>query len=66
MPSYNIAVNQIDTDNEFFVWGTGQDLRRFNGTLWEYYDSSNSAVPSGSPYYLDTRSISIDSSGLAW
>ena len=66
MPSYNIAVNQIDTDNEFFVWGCGQDLRRFNGSSWEYYDYTNSAVPSSSPYYLDTRSISIDPEDKVW
>lgn len=66
MPSYNIAVNQIDTDNEFFVWGCGQDLRRFNGSSWEYYNYTNSAVPSASPYYLDTRSISIDPEEKIW
>ena len=66
MPSYNIAINQIDTDNEFFVWGCGQDLRRFNGASWEYYNYTNSAVPSSSPYYLDTRSISIDPEEKVW
>ena len=60
MPGSSIYINQIDLDSNFFVWATGQDLRKFNGTTWEYYDSLNSAVPSGSPYYLDTRSISID------
>ena len=66
MPGSSIYINQIDLDPNFFVWATGQDLRKFNGTSWEYYDSSNSSVPSGSPYYLDTRCISIDSSGVAW
>jgi hypothetical protein len=66
MPGSSVYINQIDLDPNFFVWATGQDLRKFNGTSWEYYDSSNSSVPSGSPYYLDTRSISIDDSGLAW
>jgi hypothetical protein len=66
MPSYNIAINQIDTDSEFFVWGCGQDLRRFNGSSWEYYNYTNSAVPSSSPYYLDTRSISIDPEDKVW
>lgn len=66
MPGSSIYINQIDLDPNFFVWATGQDLRKFNGNSWEYYDSTNSSVPSGSPYYLDTRSISIDSSGLAW
>ena len=66
MPGSSIYINQIDLDSNFFVWATGQDLRKFNGTTWEYYDSSNSAVPSGSPYYLDTRSISIDDKGILW
>ena len=66
MPGSSIYINQIDLDPNFFVWATGQDLRKFNGTSWEYYDSSNSSVPSGSPYYLDTRSISIDNKGILW
>jgi hypothetical protein len=66
MPGSSIYINQIDLDSNFFVWATGQDVRKFNGTTWEYYDSSNSAVPSGSPYYLDTRCISINEKGLAW
>ena len=66
MPGSSIYINQIDLDSNFFVWATGQDLRKFNGTTWEYYDSSNSAVPSGSPYYLDTRSVSIDDKGILW
>jgi hypothetical protein len=66
MPSYNIAINQIDTDNQFFVWGCGQDLRRFNGASWEYYNYTNSVVPSSAPYYLDTRSISIDPEEKVW
>ena len=66
MPGSSIYINQIDLDPNFFVWATGQDLRKFNGNSWEYYDSTKSSVPSGSPDYLDTRSISIDSSGLAW
>ena len=66
MPGSSIYINQIDLDSNSFVWATGQNLRKFNGTTWEYYDSSNSAVPSGSPYYLDTRSISIDNKGILW
>jgi hypothetical protein len=66
MPGSSIYINQIDLDSNFFVWATGQDVRKFNGSGWDYYDSSNSAVPSGSPYYLDTRSISIDEEGLGW
>ena len=66
MPGSSIYINQIDLDPNFFVWATGQDLRKFNGNSWEYYDSTNSSVPSGSPYYLDTRCISIDNKGILW
>ena len=66
MASYNLIMNQIDLDREFYVWGSGQDLRRFNGANWDYYDYTNSAVPSGAPYFLDTRSISIDNEDKAW
>jgi uncharacterized delta-60 repeat protein len=66
MPGSSIYINQIDLDPNFFVWATGQDIRKFNGTNWEYYNSLNSAVPSESPYYLDTRSISIDDKGILW
>lgn len=59
-------MNQIDLDQEFYVWGSGQDLKRFNGASWEYYDHTNSAVPSASPYFLDTRCISIDTEDKAW
>lgn len=66
MPNSSLYINQIDLDKELFVWASGQDLRKFNGTSWDYYDSSNSAVPQASPYYLDTRSISIDTEDKAW
>lgn len=66
MASYNLIMNQIDLDEEFYVWGSGQDLRRFNGDSWDYYDYTNSAVPSGAPYFLDTRCISIDTEDKAW
>jgi hypothetical protein len=66
MASYGISINQIDTDSDFFVWASGQDLRRFDGTSWEYYNYQNSAVPSGAPYFLDTRSISIDPEDKVW
>ena len=66
MPNTTLYINQISLDNEFYVWASGQDLRRFNGSSWDYYNSSNSAVPSTSPYYLDTRSISIDPEEKAW
>ena len=66
MPNSSLYINQIDLDQEFYVWASGQDVRRFNGLSWEYYDSTNSAVPQVSPYYLDTRCISIDPEDKAW
>ena len=66
MASYYLIMNQIDVDSEFYVWGSGQDLRRFDGNTWEYYNYTNSAVPSGAPYFLDTRSISIDPEDRVW
>jgi hypothetical protein len=66
MANTYLIMNQIDTDHEFFVWGSGQDLRRFNGSGWDYYNYQNSAVPSGAPYFLDTRCISIDQEDKVW
>ena len=66
MPNSSLYINQIDLDQEFYAWASGQDVRRFNGSSWEYYDSTNSAVPQVSPYYLDTRCISIDPEDKAW
>lgn len=66
MARYGLIMNQIALDSEFYVWGSGQDIRRYNGTSWEYYDHTNSAVPSGSPYFLDTRSIDIDNEDILW
>lgn len=66
MPNSTLYINQIDLDQEFYVWASGQDVRRFDGLNWEYYDSTNSAVPQVSPYYLDTRCISIDPEDKAW
>jgi hypothetical protein len=66
MPNSALYINQIDLDQEFYAWASGQDVRRFNGSSWEYYDSTNSAVPQVSPYYLDTRCISIDPEDKAW
>jgi hypothetical protein len=66
MPSSTLYINDISLDKDLFVWGSGQDIRKYNGISWEYYNSSNSAVPQASPYYLDTRSISIDTKGKAW
>ena len=66
MPNSTLYINQIDLDQEFYAWASGQDVRRFNGSTWEYFDSTNSAVPQVSPYYLDTRCISIDPEDKAW
>jgi len=66
MASYGLIMNQIAIDSEFYVWGCGQDIRKFNGESWEYYDHNNSAVPSGFPYFLDTRSIDIDNEDILW
>lgn len=66
MPSSTLYINQIDLDQEFYAWASGQDVRRFNGSTWEYYNSTNSAVPQVPPYYLDTRCISIDPEDKAW
>jgi hypothetical protein len=66
MANAYLIMNQIDTDHEFFVWGSGQDLKRFNGSGWDYYNYQNSAVPSGAPYFLDTRCISIDPEDRVW
>ena len=66
MASYGLIMNQIALDSEFYVWGCGQDIRRFDGESWEYYDHTNSAVPSGFPYFLDTRSIDIDNEDILW
>jgi len=66
MPKAALNINQIAIDNEFYVWGSGQDIRRFNGSTWEYYNSTNSAVPTGSPYWLDTRCLSIDPEENLW
>lgn len=66
MPSTSVYINQIALDNEYYVWASGQDLRRFNGSSWEYYNSVNTAMPSASPYYLDTRTLSIDPEDNVW
>ena len=42
------------------VWAVGRSLNRFDGSVLTYYTHLNSAVPSNEPYFLDTRSISID------
>jgi hypothetical protein len=66
MPSYSVVINDISQDENFFVWGSGQDLRKFTGTSWEYYNFANSAVPNSFPYYLDTRCVDVDPEGNVW
>lgn len=66
MPNSTLYINDIALDKDLIVWGSGQDIRKYNGASWDYYNSSNSAVPQASPYYLDTRSISIDPENKAW
>jgi len=68
MPSSSLYINNIVLDSQSYVWGSGQDIRKFNGSSWDYYNSSNSAVPpcNGGTAYLDTRSLSINPSGILW
>jgi len=68
MPSSSLNINQIEIDHEFYVWGSGEDIRGFNGKGWDYYNYSNSAVPSdpAGSYALDTRCISIDPEQYLW
>ncbi len=55
----------VYTPNES-VWCVGRDLTVFSAGVWSVYDWTNSAVPSNAPWYLDTRSISIDSNDVKW
>lgn len=48
------------------VWAVGRSLNRFDGSVLTYYTHLNSAVPSNEPYFLDTRSISIDEDSSKW
>ena len=66
MPSAALHINQIAIDSQFYIWGSGEDIRKFNGTGWDYFDWTNSAVPSGAPYSLDTRSVSMDPYDNLW
>lgn len=54
------------TDSAENIWAVGRDLSLFNGQDWEYFNSSNSVVPDNSPYYMDTRTISIDEYDVKW
>ncbi len=66
MPNASLNINQIALDKEFYVWGSGEDIRRFNGSSWDYFNYLNSAVPSGAPYSLDTRCVSMDPYDNLW
>jgi len=66
MPSTGAYINQAQLDGFNNVWTVGRDLSKFDGTVLTYYDYLNSAVPSNNPYYLDTRSISIDEDNTKW
>jgi len=66
MANSSLTILEIDLDSKDQVWAVGQDLRKFNGTSWDYYNYQNSAVPSVAPFYLDTRSISIGPGDLVW
>lgn len=68
MPNASLYINQIDTDHEFYVWGSGNNISLFTEGVWQTYDYTNSVVPSdyGGSYYLDTRCLSIDPQDILW
>lgn len=66
MASTGAYINQAELDKYNIVWAAGRGLNRFDGTTSTYYTYLNSAVPSNGPYYLDTRSISIDQDSSKW
>jgi len=66
MANSNYFINQADLDSSGNVWCAGRDLTKYNGSSWEYYDYTNSVVPSNYPYFLDTRSISVDNNDYKW
>ena len=61
-----LYINQGALDSSENIWCVGRDLTVYDGQSWIYYNGSNSIVPDNSPYYLDTRSISIDSNDTKW
>ena len=61
-----LYINQGALDSTENIWCVGRDLTVYDGQSWIYYNGSNSIVPDNSPYYLDTRSISIDSNDTKW
>ena len=66
MPGTGSYINQTSLDNFNNVWVVGRDVSKLDGTVLTYYDYTNSAVPSNNPYYMDTRSISIDEDQTKW
>ena len=66
MASTTTYINGTSLDEFNNVWAVGRDLTKFDGSIWTYYDSTNSAVPGNVPYYLDTRSISISPNSVKW
>ena len=66
MPTTFLYINDAKLDSFGDVWAVGRDLTKYDGESWSYYDSSNSVVPTNLPYYLDTRSISIDNFDNKW
>ena len=66
MASTGAYINQAELDKYNIVWAAGRGLNKFDGTTSTYYTYLNSAVPSNGPYYLDTRSISIDEDSAKW
>lgn len=66
MASTGAYINQAELDKYNIVWAVGRSLNRFDGSSSEYYTNLNSAVPGNGPYFLDTRSISIDENSNKW
>jgi hypothetical protein len=66
MASTNLRITDIGIDRSNDIWITGRDINKYNGDSYNFYNFQNSKVPSNSPYYLDTRSISIDRDGVKW
>jgi len=66
MPGTGSYINQTALDNFNNVWTVGRDVSKLDGTVLTYYDYTNSAVPYNDPYYMDTRSISIDEDQTKW
>jgi hypothetical protein len=66
MPTTFFYINTAELDSFGDVWAVGRDLTKYDGENWEYYNYQNSVVPSNAPYFLDTRSISIDNENSKW